>query len=59
MELLEKEMDQLNTEKNEIETAFNSGNLSPQDLLSKSQRIAEIIAILDEKEMRWLELSEI
>lgn len=59
MELLEKEMDQLNTEKNEIETAFNSGNLSPQDLLSKSQRIAEIIAILDEKEIRWLELSEI
>lgn len=59
MELLEKEMDQLNTEKNEIETAFNSGNLPPQDLFSKSQRIAEIIAILDEKEIRWLELSEI
>lgn len=59
MELLEKEMEQLNAEKTEIEKALNSGSLTSQDLLSQSQRIAELITILDEKEMRWLELSEI
>ena len=42
-----------------IETALNSGNLSPEELVAQSNSIAEIIAILDEKEMRWLELSEI
>lgn len=59
MQQLETDMDQLNAEKSDIETALNSGTLSPEELLSKSTRIAEIIAILDEKEMRWLELSEI
>lgn len=59
MEQLETELDQLNAEKTEIETALNSGTLNPEELLKKSNRIAEIISILDEKEMRWLELSEI
>lgn len=59
MQQLESDMEQLNKEKAEIETALNSGTLSPNELLAKSNRIAEIIRILDEKEMRWLELSEI
>ena len=59
MQQLENDMEQLNTEKAEIEAALNSGTLSPNELLAKSNRIAEIIRILDEKEMRWLELSEI
>lgn len=59
MELLEKDMDALNNEKAEIENALNSGSLTPAELLEKSQRIAAIIDSLDEKEMRWLELSEI
>lgn len=59
MQQLETELEQLNQEKAAIETAFNSGTLSADELLSKSQRIAKIITILDEKEMRWLELSEI
>ena len=59
MEQLEKELDFLNAEKTEIENALNSGALAPADLLEKSQRIATIIDLLDEKEMRWLELSEI
>ena len=59
MQQLETDMEQLNTEKTIIETALNSGNLSPEELVAQSNRIAEIIAILDEKEMRWLELSEI
>lgn len=59
MEQLEKDMDHLNNEKAEIENALNSGSLAPAELLEKSQRIAAIIDLLDEKEMRWLELSEI
>lgn len=59
MEQLEKDMDNLNQEKREIENALNSGSLVPAELLEKSQRIAIIIDSLDEKEMRWLELSEI
>lgn len=56
---LETDIDQLNSEKSGIETALNSGTLSPDELMEKSNRIAEIISILDDKEMRWLELSEI
>lgn len=56
---LETELEQLNAEKSEIEAALNSGILTPEELLQKSNRIGEVIAELDEKEMRWLELSEI
>lgn len=59
MQQLEQEIEQLNTEKTGIETALNSGTLSNDQLLQQSQRIAKIIELLDEKEMRWLELSEI
>lgn len=56
---LETDMEQLNAEKAEIETALNSGTLTPNELIQKSNRIGELIDLLDEKEMRWLELSEI
>ncbi|MFR7607013.1 MAG: ABC-F family ATP-binding cassette domain-containing protein [Odoribacter laneus] len=59
MQQLEQEIEQLNTEKTGIETALNPGTLSNDQLLQQSQRIAKIIELLDEKEMRWLELSEI
>ena len=59
MQQLESEMEQLNAEKTAIETTLSSGTLSPGELLDKSNRIAEIVSALDEKEMRWLELSEI
>lgn len=58
-EQLEKDLAQLEAEKSEIETALSSGTLSGDELVAKSQRVAEIIDLLDEKEMRWLELSEI
>lgn len=58
-EQLEKDLAQLEVEKSEIETALSSGTLSGDELLKQSQRVAEIIDLLDEKEMRWLELSEI
>ena len=59
MEQLEIAMDQLNAEKAELETALNTGKLTTDELIKFSQRISEIINLLDEKEMRWLELSEI
>jgi ATP-binding cassette subfamily F protein uup len=55
---LEKEMDKLNAEKEKIEEALNSGSLIGDILVEKAKRIAEIMDTLDEKEMRWLELSE-
>lgn len=58
-EQLEKDLAQLETEKSELETALSSGTLNGDELVAKSNRVAEIIDILDEKEMRWLELSEI
>ena len=58
-EQLEKDMENLNEEKGAIETAMSSGSLSNDDLMTKSARIQEVMDLLDEKEMRWLELSEI
>ncbi|MBQ0029428.1 MAG: ABC-F family ATP-binding cassette domain-containing protein [Bacteroidales bacterium] len=59
LEQLTIEIDELETEKKAIEEAMSNGSLQGQELLEKSQRIGEIGEILDEKEMRWLELSEI
>ncbi len=59
MEQLEVDMENLNTEKENIENELNSGSLSPEEIGDKAKRLNEIIEFLDEKEMRWLELSEI
>ncbi len=57
-EALEAELEALNTEKSELEAFFASGDASSSDFGVKSQRYAEIGDIIDEKELRWLELSE-
>ena len=57
-ESLAGEIADLDKEKREIEEMLNSGNLGVEELTQKSQRISEVLALLDEKEMRWLELSE-
>ena len=41
-----------------IEESLSSGNMEFEQLQKASERIAEIIELTDEKEMRWLELSE-
>ena len=46
-------------EQKEIEEKLCSGTLSIDELTEKSKRLPEIKDLLDEKEMRWLELSEI
>ena len=59
MERLEQEIPQLELEKAELERLLGSGSLSVGELTAKSVRIGEVIALIDEKSMRWLELSEI
>jgi len=58
LELLEQEIPALETEQSLLEAELSSGTLSSGDLQAKSQRIGQIIAILDEKTERWMELSE-
>ena len=57
-EALEAEIFQLEEEKAAIEQAMSSGTLSTADLLEKSARIQQVMELIDEKTMRWLELSE-
>ena len=52
------EMPSLQKEKVSLEEKMNTGNLSYDELQKAAERINEIIKLLDEKEMRWLELSE-
>ena len=56
---LEKEMSRLNQEKKEITEKLNSGTAPFDQLQQMSIRIGEISQLLDDKELRWLELSEI
>ncbi|WP_347394637.1 ABC-F family ATP-binding cassette domain-containing protein [Parabacteroides leei] len=58
-EALGVEIPQLEAEKAELETAMSSGTLSNDELMTKSERIAKVIEEIDEKTMRWLELSEL
>ncbi len=57
-EQLEVDIEILTSEKEEIEKAMSSGNLSNDELIEKALRIEQVIELIDEKEFRWLELSE-
>lgn len=56
---LEKEIAALEAEKKQLEEQLCSGTLSVEELTDKSKRLPALNEELDEKEMRWLELSEI
>ena len=58
-ERLEKEIAELEKEQKHIEEELCSGTLSIEQLTEKSKRLPVIKESLEEKEMRWLELSEI
>jgi ATP-binding cassette subfamily F protein uup len=58
-EQLGKDIESLEKEKKEIEDMFSNGTVEVEKIASLSKRLAEINDSLDEKEMRWLELSEI
>jgi len=58
-EVLEKEIPLLEIEKTEIEEKLSSGELDNDTIIAASQRFSEVNELIDEKTMRWLELSEI
>lgn len=57
-ELLTKEIENLESEIKLIETDLSLGVFNNEELILKSNRHGEIMRILDEKELRWLELSD-
>ena len=59
LQQLGDDIDRLEQEKCELEAALCSGTLSVDDITAKSRRLPQLEAELDEKSMRWLELSEI
>lgn len=58
-EKLEEEIANLEAEKEELINQMNSGELSPDMFQNVSKRFEQLSEELEEKEMRWLELSEI
>jgi ATP-binding cassette subfamily F protein uup len=59
MEQLETEMEKLEAEKEQLETDLHSGDLNHEQLHEKSNKLMHIKSLLDAKELRWLELSEL
>ncbi len=59
LQQLEADIETLEKEQKQIEEELCSGTLSVEDLTQKSKRLPQLKDELDEKSMRWLELSEI
>ena len=59
MEELEKRIESLTSEKERLETDLSSGALDNEAIVKAGTRIGEVVAELDEAEMRYLELLEI
>ena len=55
---LEKEIPALEKEKELLQVKMNNGSMDFEKLQEAAERVNEIIVLLDQKEMRWLELSE-
>ncbi len=55
---IERDLKKLEREKKEIEALFVDGNLDNDAINENSQKLQKIIAAIEEKEMRWFELSE-
>ena len=58
LEEVAKAIAELENEKAELERGLSSGTLQGDELRRASERIGEVISLLDEKEMRWLELND-
>nr|WP_321486626.1 ABC-F family ATP-binding cassette domain-containing protein [uncultured Draconibacterium sp.] len=58
-EQLENEIPELEAQIGELEELLNSGNLNHDELYEKSLQLDDMKSQLDEKELRWLELSEL
>lgn len=58
LEQLEKDLEALEIEKRELEQKLSGGEISAKELSEASVRIGEVMNLLDEKELRWLELND-
>ncbi len=58
LEQLEKDLEILGAERKELEDKLSGGELKGEQLQRASVRIGEVIALLDDKELRWLELND-
>ncbi len=58
LEQIEKDLDMLSSEQATLEAELSSGTLPYDRITTISKRIEELMALIDEKEMRWLELNE-
>ncbi len=56
---LEQDMPKLEAEKAELESKLSGALSNPDEIAQASRRYEEVTNLLDEKELRWLELSEI
>ncbi len=56
---LEKEIKKLEEKKNEITSKFEDGSLSSEKIIEYSKELDQINALLEEKEAKWFELSEL
>jgi ATP-binding cassette subfamily F protein uup len=59
LETLETEIQSLEQEQQTLEAQLSSGSLSTEEIMTQSKRFSEVSDLLDEKTMRWLELSEL
>ena len=59
MAQLERDMADLEEEKRKIETALCGGTTSVDEITAMSRRLPQLNEELEEKELRWLELSEL
>ena len=58
LEQIEKDLEALGVEKAELEEKLSTGTLPFDQLQAASERIGQIMDETDEKEMRWLELTD-
>ena len=58
-DLLTKELEKMNKEKEQLAVQLSAGNIEYQQLQEISERFKHVSEQIDEKEMRWLELSEL
>ena len=58
LEQLEKDIAALEAEKATIVEELSAGNISTEQIIAHGKRLPEVEALLEEKEMRWLEIQE-
>ena len=55
---LEKELSELENERKKLEKTIQKTNIAMDEIMTQTRRLGEVIKLIDEKEMRWLELDE-